>query len=382
MERHEDLLSVIVQVSSTSHALAAQCKNCIPVISMKFRRAPFMLDYSLVGIGYSCPSATIGRLLIRVSLILSLLLPTVLCLQSANAQNSFGAKSPEHLATFNPGLPHGEIVYLWPSGAPDAVGNEEQDKPHLEIFGASGAGRHTAVIICPGGGYSHLAYEKEGTRIAEWLNLRGITAFILTYRLTPRYRYPSPILDGERAVRWVRNHAEQYDIATDRIGMWGFSAGGHLVGIVGTHFDPGDPAAVDPVDQVSDRPDFVISSYGALSLQPGIARPGAMRAFLGENPSPSLTDNMSPDKHVTAQTPPFFLYATTTDQSVPVLSSVAFYMAMVRAGVPVELHLFQSGPHGTALAQGYPALSAWPALLENWLRLNHWIPERTAGEAR
>lgn len=341
-----------------------------------------MLDFFLVSISHSNPSTTKCRLLVQVYLTFSLLLPAILCQQSANCQTPIRVKSSEHSATIDSALPHGEIVYIWPSGAPGAVGNEEQDKPHLEVFGASGSGRHTAVIVCPGGGYSHLAYDKEGTRIAEWLNLRGITAFVLTYRLTPRYHYPSPILDGERAVRWVRNHAEQYDIANDRIGMWGFSAGGHLVGIVGTHFDTGNPAAVDPVERVSDRPDFVISSYGSLSLQPGIARPGAMRTFLGENPSPSLIDNMSPDEHVTAQTPPFFLYATTTDQSVPVLSSVAFYMAMVRAGVPVELHLFQSGPHGTALAQGYPALSAWPALLENWLRLNHWIPERTAGEAQ
>ncbi len=320
--------------------------------------------------------------LIRAVPLLLLFLPIALRQQCVYAQNPSIATSSGQPTAINPALPHGEIVYLWPSGAPGAMGNEEQDKPHLEIFGASGTGQHPAVIVCPGGGYSHLAYDKEGTRIAEWLNLRGITAFVLTYRLTPRYHYPSPILDGERAVRWVRNHAEEYDIASDRIGMWGFSAGGHLVGIVGTHFDSGNSSAVDPVERVSDRPDFVISSYGGLSLQPGIAKPGAMKTFLGENATPALIDDMSPDKHVTAQTPPFFLYATTTDQSVPVLSSVAFYMAMVHAGAPVELHLFQNGPHGTALAQGYPALSAWPDLLENWLRLNHWIPERTAGEAR
>lgn len=270
-------------------------------------------------------------------------------------------------------LPHGQIEYLWPDGAPGAVGNEEQDKPKLEIFSGFGKGPHTAVVVCPGGGYTHLAYEKEGTRIAEWLNLRGITAFVLTYRLAPRYHYPAPILDGERAMRWVRSHAQQYDVAPDRIGTWGFSAGGHLVGILGTHFDAGNPQAADPIDRVSDRPDFVISSYGGLTLQPGVAKPTAMRSMLGQNPSQQLLDDMSPDKHVTAQTPPYFIYATTTDQSVPVLSSVVFYTALVRAGVPAELHIFQNGPHGTALAQGYQALSAWPGLLENWLRLNGWI---------
>lgn len=274
-------------------------------------------------------------------------------------------------------LPHGQLEYLWPNGAPGAVGVEEQDKPHFEIFGASGPGQHTAVIVCPGGGYTHLAYEKEGTRIAEWLNLRGITAFVLTYRLAPRYHYPQPILDGYRSVRWVRSHAQQFNIAPDRIGMWGFSAGGHLVGMVGTHFDAGNAQAADPIDRVSDRPDFVISSYGALTLQQGVAKPSALRPVLGVEPTPEILDEVSPDKHVTAQTPPYFLYATTTDQSVPPLSSVVFYTALVRAGVPAEIHIFQQGPHGTALAQSYPALSAWPGLLENWLRQNGWIPTST-----
>jgi acetyl esterase/lipase len=270
-------------------------------------------------------------------------------------------------------LPHGQLEYLWPNGAPEAVGSEEQDKPHLEIFGASGSGLHAAVIVCPGGGYTHLAYEKEGTRIAEWLNLRGITAFVLTYRLAPRYHYPAPILDGYRSVRWVRSHAQQFNIAPDKIGMWGFSAGGHLVGMVGTHFDAGNAQAADPVDRVSDRPDFVISSYGALTLQQGVAKPNALRTILGVEPTPQILDDVSPDKHVTAQTPPYFLYATTTDQAVPPLSSVVFYTALVRAGVPAEIHIFQQGPHGTALAQSYPALSAWPGLLENWLRQNGWM---------
>lgn len=276
-------------------------------------------------------------------------------------------------------LPHGQIEYLWPAGAPGAVGAEEQDKPHLEIFGASGPRLHTAVIVCPGGGYTHLAYEKEGTSIAEWLNLRGVTAFVLTYRLAPRYHYPAPLLDGYRSVRWVRSHAQQYGIDPERIGMWGFSAGGHLVGMVGTHFDAGDAQAADPIEHASDRPDFVVSSYGAVTLAEGVAKPGALSALVGAPLTPELMNELSPDKHVTARTPPFFLYATTPDQSVPVLSSVVFYTALVRVGVPAEMHIFQEGPHGTGLAQAYPALSAWPELLENWLRLNGWIAPRDAG---
>ena len=293
---------------------------------------------------------------------------------SAAAQSSTVTLTTAPAPADDVALPHGQIEYLWPAGAPGAVGTEEQDKPRLEIFGATGPGLHTAVVVCPGGGYTHLAYEHEGTRIAEWLNLRGITAFVLTYRLSPRYTYPAPLMDGYRSVRWVRSHAKQYAIAPDRIGMWGFSAGGHLVGMVGTRFDAGDPQAADPIDRMSNRPDFVISSYGALSLQPGVARPGALSTVLGDHVSPQLIDDLSPEKHVTARTPPYFLYATTTDLSVPPLSSVVFYTALVRAGVPAEIHIFQQGPHGTGLAQNYPALSAWPGLLENWLRLNGWIP--------
>lgn len=275
-------------------------------------------------------------------------------------------------------LPHGEIQYLWPAGAPQAVGNEEQDRPHLEIFGGWGSGPHSAVIVCPGGSYRNLAYDKEGTRIAEWLNLRGVTAFVLTYRLKPRYDIPVAQLDGKRAMRWARSHAQQYNLDPKRIGMWGFSAGGHLVGMVGTHFDNGDPNAADPVERISDRPDFVIDSYGVLSLNPDVAQSGAIKAVLGNHPDPKARKDYAPDENVTAQTPPFFLYATTTDPTVPVLSSVAFYTALEKAGVPAELHIFEQGPHGTGLAQEYPALSAWPDLLENWLRLNGWIPQRNA----
>jgi len=309
----------------------------------------------------------------QVSLALSLAIFLSSAAHSAWPQSASQAPEPP-AATPDPALPHGQIQYLWPEGAPGSVGTEEQDKPHLEIFSGYGPGPHTAVIVCPGGGYRNLAYEKEGTQIAEWLNIRGITAFVLTYRLTPRYHYPEPILDGYRSVRWVRSHAAEYHVAPDRIGMWGFSAGGHLVGMVGTRFDDGNPQAADPIDHASDRPDFVISSYGGLSLQTGIAKSGAMQNLFVTPPSRELLNDLSPDLHVTQRTPPFFLYATTPDQSVPVLSAVAFYTALVKAGLPAEMHIFQTGPHGTALGQSNPELAEWPTLLENWLRINGWIP--------
>ena len=308
----------------------------------------------------------------RPVLIASVAAATLLVLTACSG--AFAQSAPRaSAAAADPAQPHGQIEYLWPQGAPGAVGAEEQDRPHLEIFSGYGPGPHTAVIVCPGGGYTHLAYEKEGTQIAEWLNLRGITAFVLTYRLTPRYHYPEPILDGYRSVRWVRDHAAEYHIAPDRIGMWGFSAGGHLVGMVGTHFDNGNPQAADPIDRVSDRPDFVISSYGGLTLKAGVAKPGALRSFFATPPTPELLNDNSPDLHVTPQTPPFFIYATTPDRAVPVLSAVTFYTALVKAGVSAEMHIFETGPHGTALGQSNPELAEWPTLLENWLRLNGWI---------
>jgi len=270
-------------------------------------------------------------------------------------------------------LPHGTIQLLWPEGAPSAVGSADEDKPRLEIFGAAGAGPHTAVIVCPGGGYTHLAYEKEGTRIAEWLNTHGISAFVLTYRLAPRYKYPAPIDDGKRAMRWVRAHAAEYHVDPNRIGMWGFSAGGHLVGMVGTHADAGNAQAADPVERVSDRPDFVISAYGLLTVDGEAARREALSNFTDRPVTPELIRALSPASSVTAQTPPYFLFATSDDQRVPVEASLAFYAAMRKAGASVEIHLYEHGPHGVGLAMPFPELASWSMLLENWLKYHGWI---------
>lgn len=274
-------------------------------------------------------------------------------------------------------IPHGPVLLLWPDGAPGAVGTTEADRPHLELFAAAPAGRgesaRTAVIVAPGGGYTALAYDKEGTRIAEWLNLQGVTAFVLTYRLGPRYHYPAPILDGERAVRYVRSHATEFGIAPDRIGMWGFSAGAHLTGVVATLFDDGNKAAKDPVDRTSDRPDFAISSYGRLSIDLSITQPNALAALFGPDPAPGLRDLLSPDKHVTARTPPFFLFTTNADQTVSSLCSVLFYAELKRKGVDGELHVYEEGPHGTALGEKYAELADWPVALRNWMRLHGWI---------
>ena len=162
-------------------------------------------------------------------------------------------------------------------------------------------GVHSAVIVMPGGGYTHLAIEKEGGAEARWLNEHGVTAFVLEYRLGPRYHFPSPMLDGARAVRYVRSHAAELDVAKDRIGLWGFSAGGHLAGYLATVHDSGAAGASDPIERVSDRPDFVIVSYGRFSMDESIPRKTNMEGLLGDHPTQAMLDAVSVVKLVTKE---------------------------------------------------------------------------------
>ena len=261
-------------------------------------------------------------------------------------------------------------VLLWPSGAPGAVGTEDADRPSLTLYSLPvGQPARSAVVVCPGGGYGALAMDHEGRQVAEWLNSLGIAAYILKYRLGPRYHHPAMMQDAQRALRYVRAHAQAWGIAPDRIGIWGFSAGGHLASTAATHFDAGDPTAADPIDRASSRPDFAILAYPVITCSEWFRHQGSCRNLLGDNPDPKLADYLSSEKQVTAQTPPTFLFQTSDDQAVPVENSVAFYMALRKAGVPAELHIYQHGPHGVGLAQKDPVLSSWPQRLADWLRL-------------
>ncbi len=265
-------------------------------------------------------------------------------------------------------------ILLWPNGAPGALGDAPSDKPTLTPYLPAQNPTHTAIVICPGGGYAHLAITYEGYDIARWLNARGVAAFVLTYRLGPRYHYPIELLDAQRALRYVRSHAAEDGIDPSHIGIWGFSAGGHLASTAGTHFDAGNHSATDPIEQVSSRPDFMVLSYPVISMEPGgITHMGSMHNLLGEQPNPMLENELSNETQVTPQTPPTFLYSTTNDGTVPVMNSVLFYQALVHAGVPAELHIFEQGPHGSGLGQKSPQLSMWPVLLQNWLNLHGWM---------
>ena len=260
-----------------------------------------------------------------------------------------------------------ETMLLWPDGAPGALGKEDADRPTLTIYRArqpSGA----SVIVAPGGGYGALASNHEGRQVANLLNAAGVTAFVLKYRLGPRYHHPIELGDAQRAIRLVRARAQEFGIAADRIGMMGFSAGGHLAATAGTHFDRGNANATDPIERASSRPDFLILAYPVVSFDPAIAHGGSVRNLLGENPDPKLIEDLSNDLRVTTETPPTFLFHTNADTGVVAENSVRFYLALRRAKVPAEMHIFENGPHGVGLALGDPSLGAWPGLLTTWLR--------------
>jgi acetyl esterase/lipase len=258
---------------------------------------------------------------------------------------------------------------LWPEGAPGAQGSEDIDKPTLTPYLLpADRGTGTAVIVCPGGGYAHLSMDKEGSEIARWLNSIGVTAFVLKYRLGPKYHHPVELGDAQRAIRTVRSKAAEYRVRPDRIGIMGFSAGGHLASSAGTHFDAGNAGAADAIDRAGSRPDFLVLCYPVITFGE-FAHRGSRQMLLGDNPDPKLVELLSNELQVTAQTPPTFLFHTTEDRTVPVENSVMFYMALRKAGVPAELHIYEKGPHGVGLAQTDEALSSWPARLANWMRV-------------
>lgn len=256
---------------------------------------------------------------------------------------------------------------LWPNGAPGALGHDASDIPTLTYYPAL-HGVPTAVIVAPGGGYRALAMNHEGRQVANWLNAVGITAFVLKYRLGPRYHHPIELGDAQRAIRLVRARAAEYGVKPDRIGMMGFSAGGHLTSTAETHFDAGNPNAPDPIDRVSSRPDFAVLGYAVISFIAPFSHRGSEHALLGDSPDPKLAAYLSNETQVTPETPPTFLFSTSGDTTVPSENSVAFYLALHKAHVPAELHIFQNGPHGVGLDLGDPALGEWPTLLIHWLR--------------
>lgn len=262
-----------------------------------------------------------------------------------------------------------ELTPLWPEGAPGKVGDEAADKPGLWIYpAAKDHNSGTAVVVCPGGGYGVHAVDHEGTQVARWLNSIGVNAYVLKYRLAPRYRHPAPMQDVQRAIQYVRANAEKNGVSPKRIGIMGFSAGGHLASTCATHFLDAKPDAADPIEKVSSRPDFAVLCYPVITMTESFGHGGSRKNLLGENPDAELAKFVSSELQVTPQTPPTFLFHTGEDTGVPVENSLAFYAACRKHKVPAELHVYQFGPHGVGLAPADPALSTWKDRLHDWLR--------------
>jgi acetyl esterase/lipase len=272
-----------------------------------------------------------------------------------------------------------QTIRLWPGDAPEAKGKACEDIPTLTIFEPQhGTESGSAVVVLPGGAYTHLAGNLEGRQVADWFTARGFRAFVLSYRLSSNgYLLPVPLLDARRAVQLVRARALDYHIDPNRIVMIGFSAGGHLAALAATQFVPGNPdaddlaqvSAQDPIARASSRPDFLVLGYpwiGAISSD--TSHLSYCKLFNVMDRCEALRIAYSPDLFVTKDTPPTFIYHTFNDQTVPVEQGLRFYDALVKAGVPSEMHIFAKGGHGSGIGKGDPSLDQWPALLETWLR--------------
>jgi acetyl esterase/lipase len=264
-----------------------------------------------------------------------------------------------------------QTIRLWPGDAPQAKGKACEDTPTLTIFDPQpGTANGSAVIVFPGGAYTHLAGNLEGRQVADWFTVRGFRAFVLSYRLSSNgYLLPVPLLDARRAIQTVRGRALDYGIDPNRIVLIGFSAGGHLAALAATQFVPGDENADDPIGRASSRPDYLVLGYpwiGAISSDTSHLSYCKLLHVMDQ--CEALRQAYSPDLFVTAQTPPTFWYHTFDDKTVPVEQGLRFYEALVKAGVPAEAHIFETGAHGSGMGKGDEALDAWPDLLEKWLR--------------
>ena len=259
-------------------------------------------------------------------------------------------------------------LFIWPGQPPYAAEGYEADRPTLRAYLAEGA--KSAIIVCPGGGYGHLA-DHEGEPVAKWLNEAGISAFVLKYRISP-HKEPAPLADARRAIQYVRAHAEEYGIDKNRIAMLGFSAGGHLTANAGTSWVLGDESQKDPVDSESSKPDAMILCYPVITME-DYGHLGSREALLGKGASSDLIQKYSNEKQVCKETPPAFIWHTYADEAVPVQNSLAMSMALSESRVPHELHIFEEGRHGIGLAEEFAKTTGkWKDLCVTWLRKQGW----------
>lgn len=255
------------------------------------------------------------------------------------------------------------MLYLWKD---EVIGFDEkigQDKPRLIPYLLKQDELAPAIIVCPGGAYTHVA-PHEGEPIAKWLNTIGINAFVLEYRVEP-YMHPYPMFDVQRAIRYVRYNCKEFNIDPNRIGILGSSAGGHLAGISSVHFDFGKQDG-DEIDKVSCRPDMTILCYPVITTGE-YRHKNSFKTLLGEKQSQELLDYMSVEKQVSGNTPPVFLWHTAEDAAVPMENSLLLAKALKENGVEFELHIFPNGRHGLGLLNEVPYVTRWAKLCEEWL---------------
>lgn len=249
---------------------------------------------------------------------------------------------------------------------------EKIQKPSLQVFLPVKRNRTgQAVVICPGGGYKGVAYDWEGTEFAKYLNSRGVVAFVLKYRMpqskSVKVSHKAPIQDAKRAIRWVRYNASKWGVNPDRVGVMGFSAGGHLASTLSTHFDKEDGFQKDEIDNLSARPDFSILVYPVITMQQPYTHMGSRNNLLGKKPERSLVNLYSNELNVDENTPPTFLLHATDDKGVPVENTLLYYQALKKAGVEAEVHIYPKGGHGFGLGLMNPSLKNWVSLLDTWM---------------
>jgi acetyl esterase/lipase len=294
------------------------------------------------------------------------------------------------IASMGSCLAQNQIIPLWQGDPPnyketgevtiwdtsDIVRVRNVQKPDIAVFLPSKKNTTgEAVVICPGGGYGILAYDWEGSDIARWLNSEGIAAFVLKYRLPGSKSnivpHKSPLMDAQRAMRLVRANAKKWNLDPAKVGIMGFSAGGHLASTLSTHFDAGDPSSTDPVEQESCRPDFSVLVYPVISFTEEFSHAGSRTALLGRDSDPELVRYYSNELQVTEETPPAILIHSDDDTGVPVENSIVYYEALRANKLASELHIYPYGGHGYSLAIGQGHLSTWPDRVIEWIKYIH-----------
>ena len=266
------------------------------------------------------------------------------------------------------------MIQFWDDSIPGYDQSiNDPEAPSLEPYLLDNGRENSVIIVFPGGGYTKRAAH-EGTPVALWLNSIGISSFVLHYRVA-QYRYPYPLLDAKRAIKFIRFNSDKFKINPDRIGILGFSAGGHLACMCATLPDYGENNPDDPVEKVSSKPNALILCYPVISFKKFYHK-GSMVNLLGENPPDELRELLSGENNVSKDTPPTFIWHTSDDQGVPVENSLLFASSLRRFDVPFELHIFQSGRHGLGLAKDNPEIGIWTELCENWLRKINFIGQK------